>query len=245
MKSIASHSPGLKETKSSKSAETSLIESKADSSTAPTKIETLITQVAEKSIAETPIAETPIVETPIVETMETQSENVVEESLLVKSDSMFQEKTTTENEIETEQEQTEQDPVQHDQEPKTDQDTATSSPSDSSDPPDEPLIEIVIGSSTENTKETQFYDEELGSFKYDQLLPTNSSNTTTQSNNKGQIDTRLLALKKRNFSLNDLVKCPHDDHTYAISDASLLLAPSVASHQYNPTANADSDSKQG
>jgi hypothetical protein len=36
--------------------------------------------------------------------------------------------------------------------------------------------------------------------------------------------TKFLAQKKRNFILNELVKCPYDDHTYAISATSIAAA---------------------
>lgn len=37
-------------------------------------------------------------------------------------------------------------------------------------------------------------------------------------------DSKILAQKKKQFFMNDLVKCPHEDHTYAISSNSIAMA---------------------
>jgi hypothetical protein len=37
-------------------------------------------------------------------------------------------------------------------------------------------------------------------------------------------DSKVLAQKKKQFFLNELVKCPHEDHTYAISSNSIAMA---------------------
>ncbi len=70
------------------------------------------------------------------------------------------------------------------------------------------------------------------SIKHDNLENVSNNETMEINQIHQQDNTKLLAQKKKNFSINDLVKCPHDDHTYAISEASLLLS-TASSHQSN------------
>lgn len=55
--------------------------------------------------------------------------------------------------------------------------------------------------------------------------PTNQSNQISQQTAPSQAsDSKVLAEKKKQFFMNELVKCPYDDHTYAISSSSIAVA---------------------
>jgi hypothetical protein len=65
------------------------------------------------------------------------------------------------------------------------------------------------------------------------IVPVNVNNNDEQNNNSSfnqlttanlMSDSKVLAEKKKKFFMNELVKCPYEDHTYAISSNSIAMA---------------------